>query len=195
MTLRYDVGFSKNGCYIKDIERIVAKGIHTNDNCYIFGEGKPNTCLITQKDETSLWYQSLGHVNFKRITKGHSLKDIIGDREKGVKTRRQLEHIISHSCFTSKIKLKKVKEALNDPNWIITMQEELNQFKKNDIMYLVEKPKDKNIIGTKWIFKNKMDEYGTVIRNKAQLVTKGYAQIEGIDFKETFAPIARLESI
>lgn len=56
-------------------------------------------------------------------------------------------------------------------------------------------PKDKNVIGTKYIFKNKYDEHGTVTRNKARLVAKGYAQIEGIDFEETFAPIARLESI
>lgn len=73
------------------------------------------------------------HPKEKRITKGHSSKDIIEDLDKGVKTRRQLENIISHICFTSKIKPKKVKEALNDPNWIIAMQEELNQFKRNDV--------------------------------------------------------------
>lgn len=59
----------------------------------------------------------------------------------------------------------------------------------------MEMPSDKNVIDTKWIFKNKHDEHGTVIRNKARLVVNGYAQIEGIDFKETFAPVARLESI
>jgi hypothetical protein len=52
-----------------------------------------------------------------------------------------------------------------------------------------------NIIGTKWIFKNKSDEHGTVVRNKARLVAEGYTQIEGIDFDETFAPVTRLESI
>ena len=56
-------------------------------------------------------------------------------------------------------------------------------------------PKDKNVIGTKWIFKNKLNENGEVIRNKARLVCKGYAQQEGIDFEETFAPVARLETI
>lgn len=57
----------------------------------------------------------------------------------------------------------------------MAMQEEFNQFKRNDIWYLVEKPKDKNLIGPKWIFKNNMDEHETVIRNKAWLVAKGFA--------------------
>jgi len=60
---------------------------------------------------------------------------------------------------------------------------------------LVPRPSDHNVIGTKWIFKNKSDEHGTVIRNKARLVAQGYTQIEGVDFDETFAPVARLESI
>lgn len=59
----------------------------------------------------------------------------------------------------------------------------------------MEKPNDKNIIDTKWIFKNKKDEHGTIIQNKARLVAKGYAQMERMDFEETFAPVARLESI
>ncbi|WP_274923133.1 reverse transcriptase domain-containing protein, partial [Streptomyces clavifer] len=60
---------------------------------------------------------------------------------------------------------------------------------------LVPLPEGKSQIGTKWIFKNKLDQSGNVIRNKARLVAKGYAQVEGIDFEETFAPVARLESI
>jgi hypothetical protein len=56
----------------------------------------------------------------------------------------------------------------------------------------VPRPKDMNVIGTKWVFRNKLDEDGQVVRNKARLVYKGYAQVEGIDFEETFAPVARL---
>eukprot|EP00253_Pinus_taeda_P003359 PITA_03359 len=75
------------------------------------------------------------------------------------------------------------------------MNEELEQIEKNNTWELVHRLHDKNIIGTKWIFKNKLHENGEVIRNKARLVCKGYAQQEGIDFEETFAPVARLEAI
>ncbi|KAL8105846.1 hypothetical protein AgCh_029592 [Apium graveolens] len=75
------------------------------------------------------------------------------------------------------------------------MQEELNQFERNKVWKLVPKPKGKNSINTKWVFRNKMDENGIVVRNKARLVAKGYCQQEGIDFDETFAPVARLEAI
>eukprot|EP00253_Pinus_taeda_P019415 PITA_19415 len=75
------------------------------------------------------------------------------------------------------------------------MDEELKQIEKNNTWEFVSRPEDKNVIGTKWIFKNKLNENGDVIRNKARLVCKGYAQQEGIGFEETFAPVARLEAI
>lgn len=109
------------------------------------------------------------------MTKGHSITDIIGNPQDGVKTRKKVKILISHMCFTSKIKPRVVKEALDDPDWIVAIQEELNQFKRNDVWVLTERPQDKNIIGTKWILKNKMDEYETVVKNKARLVAKGYA--------------------
>jgi hypothetical protein len=75
------------------------------------------------------------------------------------------------------------------------MEEELNQIEKNKTWELVPRPKNKNVIGTKWVFRKKLNEGGKVTRNKARLVCKGHAQVEGIDFKETFFPIARLETI
>ncbi|KAK1679295.1 hypothetical protein QYE76_040143 [Lolium multiflorum] len=90
----------------------------------------------------------------------------------------------------------KVNDALEDPDWLIAMQEELNNFKRNDVWTLMKRPDHcRNVIGTKWVFKNKQDEHGIVIRNKARLVAQGYSQVEGVDFGETFAPVARLESI
>ena len=71
----------------------------------------------------------------------------------------------------------------------------MNQIEKNQTWEHSPRPKGKNVIGTKWIFKDKFSEDGKVIRNKGILVCKGYAQIEGIDFEETFAPMERLESI
>ena len=76
-----------------------------------------------------------------------------------------------------------------------SMHEELHQFVWNDVWELVPRPKGVNMIGTKWIFKNKSNEQGTVIRNKSRLVAQGCTQVEGIDFDETFTPVARLESI
>eukprot|EP00253_Pinus_taeda_P004170 PITA_04170 len=75
------------------------------------------------------------------------------------------------------------------------MDEELEQIKKNNTWELVPRPTYKNVIGTKWVFKNKLNENGEVVRNKEILVCKGYAQQEGIDFEETFSPVARLEAI
>jgi hypothetical protein len=75
------------------------------------------------------------------------------------------------------------------------MAKELDQIEKNDLWELVPRPKNKNVIGTKWVFRNKLNEYGHVTRNKARLVCKGYAQVEGINFEETFGLVARMEKI
>jgi hypothetical protein len=87
-----------------------------------------------------------------------------------------------------------VEDALRDSDWVLAMQEELNNFTRNEVWHLVPRP-NQNVVGTKWVFRNKQDEHGVVTRNKARLVAKGYSQVEGLDFGETYAPIARLESI
>ncbi|GJV77153.1 putative ribonuclease H-like domain-containing protein [Tanacetum coccineum] len=90
---------------------------------------------------------------------------------------------------------KKVIHALKDPSWIEAMQEELLQFKLQEVWTLVDLPNGKRAIGSKWVFRNKKDERGIVIRNKARLVAQGYTQEEGIDYDEVFAPVARIEAI
>ncbi|WVZ94145.1 LOW QUALITY PROTEIN: hypothetical protein U9M48_040076 [Paspalum notatum var. saurae] len=87
----------------------------------------------------------------------------------------------------------RVDEALQDPELMNAMHEELNNFTQNE--ELVERPKNYNVIGTKWVFHNKHDEKSIVVRNKARLVAQGYIQVEGLDFGETFSPVARLEAI
>nr|GEZ11235.1 retrotransposon protein, putative, unclassified [Tanacetum cinerariifolium] len=86
-------------------------------------------------------------------------------------------------------------EAMADPAWIESMQEELHQFNRLDVWELVDRPLHTNVINLKWLWKNKHDEENTVIRNKSRLVAKGYAQKEGVDFEESFAPVARLEAV
>ncbi|KAK2455973.1 cysteine-rich RECEPTOR kinase [Trifolium repens] len=128
-----------------------------------------------------------------RVQKNHPLELVIGNPEQGITTRRSND--VANSCFVSMFEPKNVKEALTDEFWIEAMQEKLNQFKRSEVWDLVPRLDKVNVIGTKWIFKNKSDEKGVITRNKARLVAQGYTQVEGLDFEETFAPVARLESI
>jgi hypothetical protein len=90
---------------------------------------------------------------------------------------------------------KEFNAANEDDHWVKSMNDELDQIEKNNTWEMVPRPEGKNVIGSKWIFKNKLNEQGQVVRNKERLVCKGYAHIEGQDFDETFAPVARLEAI
>jgi hypothetical protein len=128
------------------------------------------------------------------IQRHHPIDQILDDISKGVTTRSRLANFCEHYSFVSSIEPFRVEEALQDPDWVLAMQEELNNFKRNEVWSLVPRPKQ-NVVGTKWVFRNKQDEHRVVTRNKARLVAKGYAQVIGLDFEETFAPVARLESI
>ena len=111
-----------------------------------------------------------------KASRDHPLDNIIGDISKGVTTRHSLKDLCNNMAFVSMIEPKNLNEAIIDENWIIAMQEELNQFERNNVWELVEKPENYPIIGTKWVFRNKLDENGIVIRNKARLAAKGYNQ-------------------
>ncbi|GJU05382.1 ribonuclease H-like domain-containing protein [Tanacetum coccineum] len=150
-----------------------------------------------------------------RIHKDHSLDYVIGDVQSGVQTRRMTKttneqgfisavyegkthedlYTCLFACFLSQEEPKKVIQALKDPSWIESMQEELLQFKLQQVWTLVDLPYGKRDIGTKWVYRNKKDERGIVIRNKARLVAHGYTQEEEIDYDEIFAPVARIEAI
>jgi hypothetical protein len=101
----------------------------------------------------------------------------------------------SDVAFLSMTEPKNFDEASQHHDWIRSMNEELDHIEKNNTWELVPRPEDKNVIGSKWVFKNKMNEKGQVVRNKARLVCKLYAQVEGQDFDETFSQVERLEAI
>ncbi|KAJ9536026.1 LOW QUALITY PROTEIN: hypothetical protein OSB04_un000809 [Centaurea solstitialis] len=130
-----------------------------------------------------------------RWTKDHPIDQVLGNPSSGVKTRRQSGNICLYVNFISENEPKEIDDALRDPAWVSAMQEELAEFFRNNVWLLVPRPRKRTIIGSKWIFRNKLDEVGMIIRNKARLVAQGYRQEEGIDYDETFAPVARLEAI
>jgi hypothetical protein len=125
------------------------------------------------------------------IQKNHPVDNILGSISKRVTTPSRLANFCEHYSFISSLEPLKVDEALNDPDWVMAMQEELNNFTRNEDWSLDERPKH-NIIGANWVFRNKQDEHGVVTRNRARLVAQGFTQIEGLDFGETYTPIARL---
>ena len=99
------------------------------------------------------------------------------------------------SLMLTQVEPTSIKQALSEPSWVKAMQEEMQQFKNQDVWVLVDLPAGKFAIGTKWILKCKRDARGIVVRNKARLVAQGFRQEEGIDYDEVFAPVARVEAI
>ena len=100
-----------------------------------------------------------------------------------------------YSSFLSKIEPKNVKIVMDHSDWVEAMQAELSEFERNKVWRLIPSPPDVSVVGIKWVFRNKLDKEGNVVRNKARLVVKSYCQQEGIDYEETFAPVARLEAV
>ncbi|GJR14151.1 retrovirus-related pol polyprotein from transposon TNT 1-94 [Tanacetum coccineum] len=103
--------------------------------------------------------------------------------------------VCMYALTVSTLEPKNIKEAMSDPRWIESMHDKLHQFERLDVWELVPRPDGKNIIAVKWLWKNKSDAENIVIRNKSHLVAKGYKQEEGIDFVESFAPVACLEAV
>jgi len=130
-----------------------------------------------------------------RILRDLSVDNIIGQIQKGVSTRNFVSNLCKHMAFLSQIEPKSVGEALKDESWIVAMQDELNQFTKSEVWTLVPQSDCMNVIGTRWIYRNKLDEAGVITRNNGRLVAKGYNQEEGIDYDETFTLVARLEVV
>ncbi|GKE90325.1 retrovirus-related pol polyprotein from transposon TNT 1-94 [Tanacetum coccineum] len=131
-------------------------------------------------------------------TKDHPLYDIIGELERPVSTRLQLYKqalFCYYDAFLTSVEPKKYKDALTQACWIEAMQEELNEFEYLKVWELISHLDKVMVITLKWIYKVKLDELEGILKNKACLVACGYRQEEGIDFEESFAPVARLDVI
>ncbi|GJZ71321.1 retrovirus-related pol polyprotein from transposon TNT 1-94 [Tanacetum coccineum] len=154
------------------------------------------------------YVEGLGHTDFTQVvhphnhlgkwSKDHPLDNVIDNPSRPVSTRKQLAIDALwclYNSLLSKVKPKNVKTAMDEACWFEAMQEEIYEFDRLQVWELVPKPDCVMIITLKWIYKVKLDEYGDVLKNKAWLVAKGYRQEEGINFEESFAPVAQIEAI
>ncbi|GJV57188.1 retrovirus-related pol polyprotein from transposon TNT 1-94 [Tanacetum coccineum] len=154
-----------NGTKSTEMVKIVDKMKEKGDAFILFG-------ILPLISSNKHYFLATNHPSAQRWTKDHPLEQVIGNPSQSVRTRRQLEtdgEMCMFALTVSRTEPKNIKEAMADSAWIESMQEELHQF-------------------------DRLDE-NTVIRNKSRLVAKGYAQKEGIDFEESFAPVARLEAV
>nr|GEW82789.1 hypothetical protein [Tanacetum cinerariifolium] len=148
----------------------------------------PTACF-----EDSLEPSSTARIILKRVTS----QDVTPSLDNISTLANRFEDIVGVTTSTSDTHGVEadISDALKDPSWVEAMQEELLQFKIQNVWVLVGYPEGVRPIGTKWVLKNKKDEMGIVIRNKARLVAQGHTQKERIDYEEVFASVARIEAI
>ncbi|GJR29084.1 putative ribonuclease H-like domain-containing protein [Tanacetum coccineum] len=192
--------------------------VSSMDNTGIFGNAYDDEDVEEEVDMNNVISSyTVPDTSFTKFHKDHPEDQVIGSLKTPVQTRHMTkineEHGLISSvhklrrtnhkdfqnclfaCFLSQMEPKKPVQALKDPSWVEAMQDELLQFKLLKVWTLVDLPRDKWAIGTKWVFRNKKDERGIVVKNKARLVAQGHTQEEGIDYDEVFAPVARIEAI
>ncbi|GJX23972.1 putative ribonuclease H-like domain-containing protein [Tanacetum coccineum] len=195
---------------LEDIYQNSSDGIFTNSSYDDEGAVADFTNLET--------VVNVSPIPTSRIISSHPSTLILGDPTSAVQTRSKVNksseahalvsyvqkqrrnnhkdfHHCLFACFLSQLEPKKISEALEDEGWVDAMQEELLQFEIQKVWILVDLPYGKKAIGTKWVYRNKKDERGVVVRNKARLVAQGHRAKEGYRLREVFAPVARLEAI
>jgi hypothetical protein len=124
--------------------------------------------------QQELGQQSTSNPSSRITQNNHPESQIIGEKDKGVQTRRRITKDTekSHMAFISMVEPKNINESIEYVNWLKSMNEELDQIEKNDNWELVPRPTNKNVVESKWVYKNKMNEKGNIVRNKARLVCK-----------------------
>ncbi|GJU28900.1 putative ribonuclease H-like domain-containing protein, partial [Tanacetum coccineum] len=176
--------------FLEELERLKRQEKEANDVAAAF---RKEFAQCTDPDFTNLeTTMNVSLIPTLRIHSIHPTTQIIGDLTSTVQTRSKVNKSYGAHAF---IEPKKISQALKDENWVDAMQEELLQFKIKKVWILIDLPFGKKAIGTKWVYRNKKDEKGVVVRNKARLVAQGYRQEEGIDYDDVFAPVARIKAI
>ncbi|GJU60819.1 retrovirus-related pol polyprotein from transposon TNT 1-94 [Tanacetum coccineum] len=181
---------------------IISQGVEESPKTPLFHDDPLHEFL--HEDSTSQGSSSNvrpSHTLFELIgrwTKDHPIANVIGDPSRSVSTRKQLKTDAMwcyFDAFLTSVEPKNFKQAMTEPSWIDAMQEEIHEFERLQVWELVPCPDKVMLIKLKWIYKVKTDEFGGVLKNKARLVAQGFRQEEGIDFEESFAPVARIEAI
>ncbi|XP_059635270.1 uncharacterized protein LOC132277427 [Cornus florida] len=192
------VCFDKEKCNVVDIEleKVIFSACRSSRNVYTVYE-EATYYNLTSLDEAILCINddSSSIPGSTEASPSHSVQGLNESVKStsGLDDHREVIYPELQKQVQAKTSL--VLLRLKSEDWIVAMKEELDQIHKNDTWTLILKPAAKNVIGSKWIYRNKLDEKGTVIRNKARLVCKGYSQKAGIDYDETFTLVARMESI
>ncbi|GJW08044.1 retrovirus-related pol polyprotein from transposon TNT 1-94 [Tanacetum coccineum] len=216
-----EVAFWKNTCFIWNLEGVDLLLGSRDTNLYTISLDDMlkhlSDFLLSKPSKTKEWLWGGGTHNstsqgsssnvrpshtpcelLGKWTKNHPIENVIRDPSRSVSTRKQLQ-IDTMWCyfnaFLTSVEPKNYKEAMLEPSWIDAMQEEIHEFERLQVWELVTCPDLVMLIKLKWIFKVKKDECGGVLKNKAQIVAKGYLQEEGIDFKESFTPVSIIEAI
>nr|GEZ88929.1 hypothetical protein [Tanacetum cinerariifolium] len=177
----------------KDIGKLGAKG-----DIGFFIVYSADSCAYRIFNQRTKKIMETMNVSFDELSAMAFEQRMIGEPSRPVLTRNQLRSdgdMCMYALTVSTMEPKNVKEAMTDPAWIESMQEELIQFKRLDVWVLVPAPDNITPLNLKWLLKNKHDKEKTFIRNKSRLVMRGYRQEEGIYFEESFAPVVRMEAI
>ncbi|GJR64825.1 putative ribonuclease H-like domain-containing protein [Tanacetum coccineum] len=178
-----------------DLEHGVVGEQYAEGNPFAAADHEPSEASTSGENTIPESNQSTQpHEHIRKWTDSHPIDNIIGNPSRPVSTRKQLA-TDALWCFynsvLSKVEPKNFQSAATEDCWFQAMQDEIHEFDRLDVWELVPPPDSAMIIALKWIYKVKLDEYGDVLKNKARLVAKGFRQEEGLDFEESFAPVAR----
>ncbi|XP_075106756.1 uncharacterized protein LOC142179781 [Nicotiana tabacum] len=192
----YDIGFTGDGD-TKEYDEDGSENRKEIDSDHEEPEEEITTLTDDQTNEvTHIEPELLGHssgesslgiqIRPQKHQSSHPLENINSDPNARVQTRSSLRNLCVLTAFLSQVEPKTITEALKDPNWIIAMQEELNQFERSKVWHLVQKPKNRTVIGTKWVFRNKLDKQGNITKNKVTLMDVKSAFLNGYLEDEVF---------